>query len=808
MKKLNRKFPRPKLAVLLMFCMLLPSFAWFGPVKGEAANAKEEDIFVTMPDNGSSVTDVTYGNSVTDVTYATYHRMAMPRNANLPPPSVTLENIFTTPTGSNSSVINGSIVEITPNATYQRGGIWSTSNNMMDLTQDFMASMYLYFGNARNNAADGIAFVMHNDPKGTNALANNGASLGVWASQDHNGPYNGIQNSLAVEFDTYINNNGLGDGRFDTDSAGGNHIAWNYPGKSSTYVDYYIPLFEWARKMIHKDLQYTGTLSDDTWRKFEVKWNAVDKQLTYHLQGTNPVTIPIDVQDVFGTNQVYWGFTGSTGSKYAQNRVVFESVPGLVNGEVNETITREDGSVVGQGDFVYKGEELTYTITAKYFSGKQNWNNIFGLTTINDHVTYVPNSLTFTDRHGTKPVNDSYWSGQTLAVPLQDMSAEYEEQTISFRVKVNRLPLNTPVTEKFTVLGRNNISTSDAVTYEIHAIRAPEVTILDEGPVLLNIGEDYMVTGTWKDLDNPEGRVHFIVNSSLLHTAWLGGGQSSEPVEWSYILLHQLFRLGENTFEIYVTNDDGLISNTASLKIIVGSAPTITLRDAGEEIPMEAGDEYAISGYWSDLDSDTVDLYYAIDGKEPVNFASHVANSANKGEEVAYQYTIPAEQLPVGMHHIEVYAVDDSGRTSNVETVTVHVTGQLVFTNAAENISFEPGKIASQPSLSTRNPDWDIRVKDTRGKGSSWRLSATLAEPFADDRGNELKDAVLFVDENGNETMLEPGIPAYVYTHVTQDDQEVSIDWEENRGILMKINPYAYAGNYKGLIRWGLVDAP
>lgn len=55
---------------------------------------------------------------------------------------------------------------------------------------------------------------------------------------------------------------------------------------------------------------------------------------------------------------------------------------------------------------------------------------------------------------------------------------------------------------------------------------------------------------------------------------------------------------------------------------------------------------------------------------------------------------------------------------------------------------------------------------------------------------------------------MEPGIAAYVYTHVTQDDQEISIDWAEKQGILMKINPHAYAGNYKGRIRWDLVDAP
>lgn len=809
MKMMNAKFPRPKLVLLLILCLLLPSFVWLAPVRGEGAIAnapldgtESDDIYIALPDNYRSVTDVTY------VTYATYNRSALPRNANLPPAKIDLDNIFTTPAGSNSSIIDGSIVEITPNAKSKKGGIWSTPNNLMDLTQDFTASMYLYFGNQGTNAADGIAFVIHNDPKGTNALSpNGGGGLGVWAEGKYNGLYNGIQNSVAIEFDTYVNNTSS-DSRFDTDSAAGNHVAWNYPGKPSTYVDYQHTVLERARKMIHNDLQYTGPLSNDTWRRFEVKWDAANKQLTYHLEGTNPVIIPIDVEDVFGTNQVYWGFTGSTGSKYAQNRVVFESVPGLVNGEVTETITREDGSVVGQGDFVYKGEELTYTITAKYLSGKQNWKNIIGQTTIHDQVTYVPSSLTLTDRNGTTSLNDNYWSGQTLAVPLQDMSADYEEQTISFQVKVKSLLANTPVTEKFSFVGSNYIGGSDAVTYVIQSTRAPEVTILDEGPILLNAGEDYVVTGTWKDLDNSKGTLHFIINSQLLQKEQLEGGQASEPVEWRYHLIHGLFRPGENTFEVYATNDDGLISTTASLKIMVGSPPTISLRDAGEEITMEAGDEYAISGYWSDLDSDTVDLYYAIDGNEPVNFAPRAANSANKGEEVAYQYAIPAAQLPAGMHQVEVYAIDDSGRKSNVETVTIHVRGQLVFTNAAENISFEPGKIASQPSLSTRNPDWDIRVKDTREQGSSWRLSATLAEPFTDDRGHELKDALIFVDENGNETTMEPGIAADVYTHVTQEDQEISIDWEENRGILMKINPYAYAGNYTGLIRWDLVDAP
>ncbi|MFW5438188.1 lectin-like domain-containing protein [Paenibacillus apiarius] len=805
MKKI-KKIVRPKLLRLLAIGLLLPSLAWMSPVRGEATNANPPDgiesdtVLVAPPDSDSSVTDVTY------VTYATYNRSAMTRNANVPPASITLENIFTIPTGSNSSVINNSIVEITPNATWQKGGIWSTPNNLMDLTQDFTASMYLYFGNARGNAADGIAFVMHNDPRGTNALSPNaGGSLGVWASWDHNGPYNGIQKSLAIEFDTYINNN-LGDGWFDYAAANGNHVAWNYPGKSSSYNDFY----EWLvykRQLHHKDLQYTGTLSDDTWRKLEVNWSVANKQLTYHLQGTNPMTIPIDVQDVFGADQVYWGFTGSTGAKYAQNRVVFESVPGLVDGEAKEAITRKGGYAVEQGASVYKAEELTYTITAKYLSGKQNWKNIIAQTSINDHVTYVPNSSTLTDRNGTAPLADSNWSGNTLAVPLQDMSADNNEQTISFKVTVKDVSQPTPVTEKAVVRGSNYILQASPVDYVIQSNQVPEVTINEAGPVHIAVGEDYEATGTWKDIDNSTDTLYYSIGGKLLASEVLDNGGAAEPMAWSYLIASDQLTVGEHQFQVIARDDDGAYS-LAVLTIIVDSPPAVTLMDAGQENPVDAGSEYNMTGHWIDLDSAAVDLYYAIDGNEPVNFAPQAANSANKGEEVAYQYAIPAAQLPLGTHQIAVHAIDDTGRQSNVEIVTVHVTGKLVFTTASENISFENIKISSQPSWSKRNSDWDIRVKDTRGLGSSWRLSATLTEPFTDDKGNELKDALIFVDENGNETTMEPGMAAYVFEKVTQDQQEVSINWETNQGILLKINPYAYAGKYKGLISWNLVDAP
>ncbi|MBR8645704.1 hypothetical protein KEH51_21930 [[Brevibacterium] frigoritolerans] len=85
------------------------------------------------------------------------------------------------------------------------------------------------------------------------------------------------------------------------------------PGQAETYIDYYTS-FQYRRTMKHNNIdgpnngaQYPGNLSNDTWRKFTINWNATTSTLTYQLEGLSSVSIPINVQDIFGADQVYWG---------------------------------------------------------------------------------------------------------------------------------------------------------------------------------------------------------------------------------------------------------------------------------------------------------------------------------------------------------------------------------------------------------------------------------------------------------------------------------------------------------------------
>ena len=66
------------------------------------------------------------------------------------------------------------------------------STQRIDVRKDFTVAFDVNLG-ANDAGADGAAIVFHNDPRGANAIGSDGSGLAV----------GGIQNGLAIEFDTY-----------------------------------------------------------------------------------------------------------------------------------------------------------------------------------------------------------------------------------------------------------------------------------------------------------------------------------------------------------------------------------------------------------------------------------------------------------------------------------------------------------------------------------------------------------------------------------------------------------------------------
>jgi hypothetical protein len=103
-------------------------------------------------------------------------------------------------------------VEVTNKKTAaQQGSIWNTTGNELDLTKNFHAQMQLYFG-AKDDSADGLAFVMAGSRPSTLLSGGGGGRLGIWGDMSKSRKFatttaykTALPNSFAIAFDTYSN---------------------------------------------------------------------------------------------------------------------------------------------------------------------------------------------------------------------------------------------------------------------------------------------------------------------------------------------------------------------------------------------------------------------------------------------------------------------------------------------------------------------------------------------------------------------------------------------------------------------------
>ncbi|MCC5944558.1 MAG: lectin [Bernardetiaceae bacterium] len=183
---------------------------------------------------------------------------------------------------------------LTPDKPYQEGLAYH--RRKIDLNQFFEIEFDVYFGD-KDEGADGITFVIHNDPRGYGAYGTWGECMGYgrWRKNSFYGDY--IAPSIAIEFDTYQN--------LSQNDPPQDHIAYLENGTNyhTTYFD-------------NNDENFN--LEDDRLHAFRLRWNPelhllsvyLDEMLVY--EGTKDL-----INEIFkGESQVIWGFTASTGRKH------------------------------------------------------------------------------------------------------------------------------------------------------------------------------------------------------------------------------------------------------------------------------------------------------------------------------------------------------------------------------------------------------------------------------------------------------------------------------------------------------------
>lgn len=193
----------------------------------------------------------------------------------------------------DSRTMDDGCIQLTPDFPYSEGLAYYLDK--LDLNQYFQIEFDIYFGD-KDQGADGIAFVIHNDIRQFDAYGAWGEGLGYGRFNPH-GSGNSIEPSIAVEFDTYQN--------YNQKDPVSDHIAYLENG-SSLHTNY------WNNGDDNFDLE------DDYLHSFFFRWDPSKKEIKVFLDGKEVYSGKRDlINDIFhGQTRVIWGFTASTGRKH------------------------------------------------------------------------------------------------------------------------------------------------------------------------------------------------------------------------------------------------------------------------------------------------------------------------------------------------------------------------------------------------------------------------------------------------------------------------------------------------------------
>ncbi|MFC6176846.1 hypothetical protein ACFQAV_08325 [Companilactobacillus huachuanensis] len=667
---------------------------------------------------------------------------------------------------------NTSVIQMT-NATWQTGAVWGnmTNDNYFDTTHEQIASMWIYFGKVSGvTPADGMAFVLHNDPNGDNAIALskdgipvNGQSLGVWGAdwqvrnnQSDQLSKTAIQNSWALEFDTFTNfeaRNITGEGNtFDNNILNiqrpDQHIAAGYPADPKTYTNgvgnYGRNYFTMNHSMdnypspyIFSSYNYPPTnLVDSAWHHITIKWTPVNDtsgNLSYAYNDKNPTTgAPLTPQakESYNVNltqlgitaenkKLYWGFTGSTGKNYQNNLIVFESIPSFVDADAKPAVyddSQGGAEVTNSNTLVDPNSDIRYTYSLNYKGWTRTWDGINALMKVPNNVTFTSGTVTYPDSPNDK----------------------------------NPRPIPTEVFENVT-----------------------------------NNQLEYLL---------PEGLDSHSRNAKI---ELKGHTIAKAPTQLTVPSVHASFE-GDN---LITGADTQAFKIRARLLSLESSSPNPITLKPHEDTNVPGKVTYIGSG--SPPNYSRMNVYQTLNGIT-TNLGTIVDSTGN------FNLPISADQLSK-INTLSFYVTDSLGNTSNTISRQISVGGLLAFGYIQDTVFFKPTNGSFEDKIIPRLNNWQIDVVDSREKGSNWSVQANATNLTLNNNGKTpLKGNLIYREPSGKDHNLLNNTTG-VATH-TKDIEEpqtknITDTWTNNSGILLSMKKGNPEGQYQGKINWILLDS-
>jgi glucose/arabinose dehydrogenase len=474
-------------------------------------------------------------------------------------------------TNGNASKAGASL-QLTPDANNQAGSAFYDQGFQIDGNSSFSTQFqFRLSGGNGTSGADGFAFVFHNDNRGASALGAFGGNVG----------YSNINNSFAIEFDTY--KNGAGD-------PDANHLSLLRNGNVNTAV---------SNALTGIDLNSGAPMN--AW----IDYDGATNQLNVYLSTTTTkpptatLTQTIDLAATLG-NRAFFGFTGGTGGlrnlqeiqNWTFNTTATPITPG--GGGTNGTGTGLRGEYFDNIDFTNsKVVRTDSTVNFNWGNGSPDptiGNNTFSVrwtgqiqakfdeeytfyTTTDDGVRLKINGQTVVDRFVDQASTTATGKITLAANQKYNIEMEYYE---------NAGGANAQLEWSSASQGRQVVATS-----QLYSNGTP--------PPPPPGGSGTGLTGTYYDNINFTNPV-LTRNDATVDFNWGNGSPAATIANdtFSVVWTGQVQALFSETYTFFTNTDDGVrlfVNGQQVINQLIDQAPTTV---NGTPIALVAGQKYDI----------------------------------------------------------------------------------------------------------------------------------------------------------------------------------------------------------------------
>lgn len=273
--------------------------------------------------------------------------------------------------------------------------------------------------------------------------------------------------------------------------------------------------------------------------------------------------------------------------------------------------------------------------------------------------------------------------------------------------------------------------------------------------------------------------------------------------------LKNVGNIGTNNVHIKISDSNGQVAEDDAVITLVQALvpPQIKLSDslANASVSVFPTDQsLTIDGEWKDKDSNTVSLFYKLNGQERV-LQDNVSNTA-KDSWLPFSQEISLADLNTGDNQVEVYAKDAEGQLSNHESFKIILNqGNVSFKSIDPEIQFKNMVISGTTVYSSPQATIGVVVEDTTGIPKDWELKVKQTTSFSDGT-RDLPAQLTYL--NGEEKLSINDSSAVVLPVVQNNATDYSLQQDANHQFQLAVSPGAYTGEYQSQLEWTIERVP